>query len=121
MWECGVSANATCHWKKLLKIRDLLAPVVQNGVWMHSGDGIYTPKCGYLWLLGDLPVFPLAKVIWNRYNTPKNGFLMWLAVQGKLLTRDRLDKWGMMVEDDKCVVCGRAKETKDHLFFSMSV
>lgn len=42
---------------------------------------------------------------------------MWLAVQGKLLTRDRLANWGVEVHDDQCALCGMARETIDHLFF----
>lgn len=92
MWIYTVVAptNATCIGRKILKVRDLLLPAISNGIWMPSGDGFYTPKSGYLWLLGDFPIFPLARVVWNRFVIPKNGFLMWLVVQGKLLTRDRL-------------------------------
>nr|XP_009605603.1 uncharacterized protein LOC104100139 [Nicotiana tomentosiformis] len=40
---------------------------------------------------------------------------MWLQVQGRMLTTDRLKKWGMSV-DDTCYFCHQKPETRDHLF-----
>lgn len=92
IWNCEASSNSTWHGRKLLQIRDLLLPAVENGGWRYANDGRYTPKSGYVWFLGGLQDFPLASSIWHKFVTPKNGFLMWLAVQGKLLTRERLER-----------------------------
>ncbi|XP_060182854.1 uncharacterized protein LOC132612781 [Lycium barbarum] len=40
---------------------------------------------------------------------------MWLQLHGRLLTVDRLNKWGIRM-DPKCVMCKQVDETRDHLF-----
>ncbi|KAF7134951.1 hypothetical protein RHSIM_Rhsim08G0071900 [Rhododendron simsii] len=44
------------------------------------------------------------------------AFVLWLAVQAKLGTKDKLANWGMQVED-KCVLRNDARDTHHHLFF----
>lgn len=46
---------------------------------------------------------------------PRAIFIMWLQSQNKLLTKDRLSKWGISVER-KCIICKRENETRNHLF-----
>nr|XP_009603551.1 uncharacterized protein LOC104098508 [Nicotiana tomentosiformis] len=47
--------------------------------------------------------------------TPKAIITMWLQVRGRILTADRLKKWGMQV-DGTCCFCHKKPETRDHLF-----
>lgn len=62
------------------------------------------------------------KVQWKqqvllRGLVPKHQFNMWLAVQRRLATVDRLKKWGIHVAK-KCVLYNtNTEETLDHLFF----
>ncbi|XP_074298010.1 uncharacterized protein LOC141628809 [Silene latifolia] len=48
---------------------------------------------------------------------PKISFIGWLVMQGRLLTRDRLKRM-RIVMDDSCVLCASAPETHAHLFFA---
>ncbi|XP_059310853.1 uncharacterized protein LOC132062267 [Lycium ferocissimum] len=41
---------------------------------------------------------------------------MWLQVQNRLLTADRLLKWNIQV-DPVCQLCHTGNDTRDHLFF----
>lgn len=41
---------------------------------------------------------------------------MWILLKGRMLTRDRLRLWGLVVPEE-CLLCGRAVETSIHLFF----
>ncbi|XP_019235405.1 PREDICTED: uncharacterized protein LOC109215744 [Nicotiana attenuata] len=50
--------------------------------------------------------------VWECCKTKSK---VWLQMQNKLLTADRLNKWGMMI-DTKCSLCQKAEETRDHLF-----
>ncbi|KAG5396870.1 hypothetical protein IGI04_018684 [Brassica rapa subsp. trilocularis] len=52
--------------------------------------------------------------IWFSQGIPRYAFIVWLAVQNKLATGDRLRKWGIQ---QGCVLCGERDETRDHLFF----
>ncbi|XP_059288930.1 uncharacterized protein LOC132042397, partial [Lycium ferocissimum] len=48
---------------------------------------------------------------------PRHQFILWLAVQQRLATVDRLSKWGISVPKD-CVLCNTgAEENFTHLFF----
>ncbi|XP_013632695.1 PREDICTED: uncharacterized protein LOC106338211 [Brassica oleracea var. oleracea] len=61
-----------------------------------------------------------AEVVWSRsvwftQGIPRHAFLVWLAIQNRLSTRDRMRKWGIL---QGCVLCGERDETRDHLFFA---
>lgn len=52
-------------------------------------------------------------------HVPTWAFILWLAVQQRLNTTDRLVSLGLNVTDD-CDMCGRGKESFKHLFFDCS-
>lgn len=43
---------------------------------------------------------------------PNARFTLWLQMHGKLLTANRLAKWGMEVET-KCIMCQKSDETRE--------
>ncbi|KAK4726637.1 hypothetical protein R3W88_031554 [Solanum pinnatisectum] len=56
-------------------------------------------------------------MIWNSLMLPRHRFIIWLANQEKLLTKERMIRLQMPIEDDKCCLCGESKlETQVHLF-----
>ncbi|XP_019259636.1 PREDICTED: uncharacterized protein LOC109237735 [Nicotiana attenuata] len=52
---------------------------------------------------------------WMNQARPKAIFIIWLQIQEKLLTGDRLKNWGIQVEDT-CCFCNQAPETRDYIF-----
>ncbi|GKB89360.1 reverse transcriptase zinc-binding domain-containing protein, partial [Tanacetum coccineum] len=57
-----------------------------------------------------------GKLVWFSQCVPKHSYILWMAVQQRLLTHVRMRKWGsfnMMV----CGLCMRCEESHDHLFF----
>ena len=46
---------------------------------------------------------------------PKATFTLWILLNRKLATVDRLAKWGMTL-DKTCVLCKSADESMDHMF-----
>ena len=46
---------------------------------------------------------------------PKATFTLWILLNRKLATVDRLAKWGMVL-DKSCVLCKSADESMDHMF-----
>ncbi|KAL1569950.1 hypothetical protein AAHA92_01362 [Salvia divinorum] len=56
-----------------------------------------------------------AKYVWKDFVPPKYSFTTWLAIRGRLSTKDRL----VFVDDldTTCQLCGRQDESVDHLFF----
>nr|XP_043618991.1 uncharacterized protein LOC122590873 [Erigeron canadensis] len=61
------------------------------------------------------------KVGWNKVvcftqMVPKHAFILWLAIQGRLLTQDKIEKW----QQDcnlKCPFCQEGADSHEHLFF----
>lgn len=60
---------------------------------------------------------PWCKVVWFKEAVPRFSFITWLAMRGRLPTKDRLRGWGLNVTAD-CVLCSAGLETHDHLFFN---
>ncbi|KAL8135224.1 hypothetical protein AgCh_010043 [Apium graveolens] len=58
---------------------------------------------------------PWIGAIWHPLSIPKCAFFMLLALKSRLLTKDRMDSFGMNV-DTTCVLCGCNTETTEHLF-----
>ncbi|CAK8564283.1 unnamed protein product [Lathyrus sativus] len=63
-----------------------------------------------------------TRVLWGnliKFNKarPRAVFCLWQACHGKLATKERLKRFGM-VEDNSCKLCQAEDETVNHLFFS---
>lgn len=69
----------------------------------------------YIQLLGNCPRVAWKCLIFKNDARPKAKFTMWLQLQGRLLTTDRLAKWGLNV-DLRCALCQSHDESRDHLF-----
>ncbi|XP_059310045.1 uncharacterized protein LOC132061207 [Lycium ferocissimum] len=76
----------------------------------------FSIKFMYNKLRGDFAKVPWRKMICNNQGAPKWIFITYLAVHGKLYTRDRLLKWGI-IDDAECAMCGLETESTDHLCF----
>ena len=57
------------------------------------------------------------KVVWCRLAIPKHRFILWLAVNQKLLTRDWLHQCIVPLTSLCCPVCSQEDESHSHLFF----
>ncbi|KAI8567999.1 hypothetical protein RHMOL_Rhmol02G0164200 [Rhododendron molle] len=51
------------------------------------------------------------------HHVPRWAFIEWLALLGRLSTKDRLYSWGV-VSDQRCVLCQVENESHEHLFFA---
>ncbi|XP_060200123.1 uncharacterized protein LOC132628355 [Lycium barbarum] len=79
----------------------------------------YSIKTMYLKLRGVYAKVHWRRLVCNNLGAPKWTFILYLAISRRLLTTDRLGKWGM-IEDQKCPLYDDANETTDHLFFGCS-
>lgn len=62
------------------------------------------------------PLVPWFKAVWFKESVPRYSFITWLAMLGRLPTKDRLRSWGLNVPA-QCVLCSTGLETHAHLFF----
>ena len=59
----------------------------------------------------------IAEFIWNKISQPRHRFIIWLAVQGRLLTKDRLRRMTISMDNTSCSLCdAQIVETQKHLF-----
>ena len=82
---------------------------------MHNGS--YSIKEVYHGLLGAGQPVDWAIFVWNRSSIPKARFILWLAVNERLKSRDKLFALGL-ISTDVCPLCGLTTESNTHLFFT---
>lgn len=89
----------------------------QNNRYVLSSSGNYSMSSSYIALLGNLHRFYGAELVWSSILLPKHRVIFWLVYQNRLLTKDRLVRMHLEVENDKCCLCSEEeKETHQHLF-----
>ncbi|KAM3267546.1 hypothetical protein P3S67_032302 [Capsicum chacoense] len=63
----------------------------------------------------------ITDLIWNAISLPKQRFILWLAVHSKLLTKERLIKMNIPVDEVVCCLCDKKDlEINHHLFVTCS-
>ncbi|XP_074271685.1 uncharacterized protein LOC141595620 [Silene latifolia] len=110
-WQYSPSLQSSWTWRQLCKVKDLLAPGFAQ--WLQVP---YSTSLVYKWLSGSQVTVHWKPYVWNRLALPKVNFINWLFIQGRLLTKDRLAKFGV-INDGICFLCGNMQETSLHLFF----
>lgn len=57
-----------------------------------------------------------ARAVWTARSVPRHSFHVWLVVQNRIPTRDRMLGWGLQVPSI-CLLCSRSDESRDHLYW----
>ncbi|XP_009797210.1 uncharacterized protein LOC107807796 [Nicotiana tabacum] len=76
----------------------------------------FSIKKMYHRMRGEFPKVPWKRLTCNNYAVPRWSFIINLAIQGKLHTKDKVAGWGKAI-DQKCKLCNEENETIPHLFF----
>ncbi|XP_058783172.1 uncharacterized protein LOC131657831 [Vicia villosa] len=100
--------------KSIFKYRDLF---MSSRAWNEFlQTGTYRTKQIYLELRGDRGLVSWRNIFRGNMASPKALFILWMACQNRLHTKDRLNKIGIMT-DGVCLYCNET-ETCVHLFFA---
>lgn len=68
-------------------------------------------------MIGNQDKLEVAALVWNSVSLPRQMIIMWLAMQNKWLTKERLLNMEINVEDNRCCLCQQGMlETHRHLF-----
>ena len=118
IWEIKATSNSSWYWRKLLAVRDLFAEQENFEEWKKRQ--IYKIKEGYCYLMGRQRRDRCYAQVWNKMNVPKHSFILWLAVQGRLMTKVRVARYGG-IQETLCDFCGNEEEDSQHLFFKCTV
>lgn len=61
------------------------------------------------------PIVPWCDIVWGFFSIPKCSFIFWLAIQDRLLTKDRMASFDMHT-DLRCLLCNGGPESVFHIF-----
>ncbi|KAK3225726.1 hypothetical protein Dsin_005588 [Dipteronia sinensis] len=84
--------------------------------WLPSSNGIYSASSALASLRVPYPLVPWFKLVWFPQNIPRMSFILWIAIRGRLSTRDRIHKYDPRAVST-CVLCNSHLESHAHLFF----
>ncbi|XP_074288841.1 uncharacterized protein LOC141613991 [Silene latifolia] len=91
--------------------------IVNSRQWNLAMIGKFTwwlaSKSDHLWIKWVDHVYMKST---NWFNVPIHSFIAWMCVKQRLLTKDRLLNFGMII-DGRCELCSSADETHAHLFY----
>ncbi|XP_019261681.1 PREDICTED: uncharacterized protein LOC109239557 [Nicotiana attenuata] len=89
--------------------------------WLDTGRVVqadsFSIRGMYKQLRGEFPKVNWSRLLCNNRSCPKWKFILYLAVQGNLYTKDRLIRWGMQVSPE-CPMCEHEMESHNHIFFT---
>ena len=90
--------------------------LMSSTVWdeFRIRDG-YRTRDMYKMLRGVKPKVRWKKVIMGNCARPKSTFITWMALLGRLPTKDRLHRFGIQ-NDGLCVFCGTNEDIQHVLF-----
>ncbi|GJV03652.1 RNA-directed DNA polymerase, eukaryota, reverse transcriptase zinc-binding domain protein [Tanacetum coccineum] len=124
LWKIGDGTKVSAwndRWDSLGHLSDTISSrdIHEAGLTMESTLAELVLKgCleqGLLWSYygAKMEWYP---VIWYNMSIPKHTFVVWMALQNKLMTQENIAKWK---DDDgmKCSLCQCCMDSIEHLFF----
>lgn len=83
--------------------------------WLPSGNNQFTVASAKesIRIHGDRVNW--CDIVWFKGHVPRFAFILWMVCKGKLLTGDKLKRWGC-IQEDNCVLCDVGVEDIQHLF-----
>ena len=88
-------------------------------IWKPAGSGLLSIKSVYFTLCSHGTLVPWSKLVWSKKNILRHSFILWLALNKKLYTLDKLSAWGV-TSVTFCFFYNSSYETHEHLFFQCS-
>ncbi|XP_060968420.1 uncharacterized protein LOC133035977 [Cannabis sativa] len=113
-WEYQAPSNGSWYWKQIVAAKNQLSNLVDT---QNFSQTRYTISLGYELLCPIQNRVTWSNEVWNRFNTPKHSFILWFAIQDRLKTKERLQKFQVLTVAD-CSFCSHKLETTKHLFFT---
>ncbi|KAJ9535397.1 hypothetical protein OSB04_un001487 [Centaurea solstitialis] len=109
-------------WNKFSNIFKLFQPVLRENVrdkvlWRSQSGSIDDFSVAAVWDENFLNFEEKSwhKLIWFSQGVPRHAFILWLAINERLRTLDRLLKWKVK-EEGVCVLCNVGMENHSHIF-----
>jgi hypothetical protein len=88
-------------------------------VWLDSPNHKFSLKVAWEQLRRQRRIVEWHDIVWLKNVVPRHSFLLWMAVQQKLTTQDKLHRFGIH-GPNRCSLCLRHNEDHNHFFFECS-
>lgn len=124
----SIIANGCWNWPRLRNFvtQDIIShtPVMflphmgcnDSICWALHSSGLFSTKIAWEAIKNKAPTVPWHRVLWFSHYVPRWAIIEWLALLGRLATKDKLHAW-WVISDDGFVLCDSAHETHVHLFY----
>lgn len=104
---------------QVIELRQILVtvPITRKDAVLWQGTKLV--KLSTIWnsIRRTGTTLPWFEAVWHSLSIPKCAFFMWLALKRRLLTKDKMQSFGMQV-NPSCMLCQGNTETVEHLFTS---
>lgn len=104
---------------QIIELRQILStiPIARNNAVLWQGSR--KVKLSSIWnsIRRVGAPSPWVAAVWHRFAISKCAFFMWLGLKTRLLTKDKMNSFGMNV-NPTCLLCQCNNETAEHLFVS---
>jgi len=118
-WKLSIS-SLSAEWNLILKT-DIHAQGTSSDFWMWianaKGDFTFQSAWNLIRQVGIF--FEFQQLVWSPANCPKMAICLLRSLNRKLLTKERLLKFGI-IQENVCYLCNAAPETNAHLYFECS-
>ena len=111
-------ANSTYMLALMQSILENMVPNISSKDqvrWKPSVSGYFSTSTAWQAFRSPAPKVTWHKLIWFLAAIPKAGFILWLAIRGRLGTQDRFHIHPLNLS---CLLCDGQVEDHDHLFFN---
>ena len=124
VWNVHAHHTSFPLWKAIISIRDLIfqhygdsevESISLISSWSNSVGPFLAHAYDFFRPVGSAVSW--SRVVWEQWSLTKYSFILWLAVMGKLRTRDRLP---FILTNPTCSFYRCEEETHGHLFFACS-
>ncbi|XP_060188373.1 uncharacterized protein LOC132617397 [Lycium barbarum] len=105
IWEHSPPQICSWYWRKLNSLKEVMMYWYQNDIYTLNPTGLYSMTNSYHAMLGTLHRLPEAELIWSSVMMPRHRVLVWLAYQDRLLTKKRLQRLNIPIENINCCLC----------------
>lgn len=118
IWAHTPPQDSSWYWRKLNALKSDMAEWYSQGAYVLAENGKYSTGASYAVLIGVKRKMRISDLIWSKISQPRHIFIIWLAVHSRLLTKDRLQRMNIQVDNITCNLCDdQSIETQHHLFF----
>ncbi|CAN1122632.1 hypothetical protein LINPERHAP2_LOCUS1452 [Linum perenne] len=119
IWSFRSRPYHSWFWRSILKSRKEAAPCLTTDtagevLWDGTVFTKYSVKLVWDTLRPRLPIVGWYKLIWKSPCIQKHCMIAWLAIKGKLITKEIISHWGLTT-DISCMLCETGVDEINHI------